>query len=276
MCLHQNTILLLHAAHIEETYKELIALAVCDLENKECMLQRCSNCPGFRLVETMLQEKFEDLNEEISFKQWVSVDRTDLISQSLHVFDYIKLVISKLTALAPHHFISKSQTTYLKNQKENLDKQTALILMDFSENFSFYIQDEAQGYHWTHNSCTVHPVVCYYKNNVGKLITTSFCFLSSELLHDTVMVHLIQCKTINFLKNLIPELKFVEYFSDGCAAQYKNRKCFYNLCLHEKELGVKAAWSFFATSHGKSPCDGIGGTVKRLTAMESLRRPFHN
>ena len=108
-------------------------------------------------------------------------------------------MISKLTALAPHHFISKSQTTYLKNQKENLDKQTALILMDFSENFSFYIQDEAQGYHWTHNSCTVHPVGCYYKNNVGKLITTSLCFLSSELLHDTVMVHLIQCKTIGYI-----------------------------------------------------------------------------
>ena len=35
--MHQNTILLLHAAHIEETYKDLIALVVCDLENKECM-----------------------------------------------------------------------------------------------------------------------------------------------------------------------------------------------------------------------------------------------
>ena len=30
----------------------------------------------------MLQEKFEDLNEKISFKQWVSMDRTDLISFS--------------------------------------------------------------------------------------------------------------------------------------------------------------------------------------------------
>jgi len=29
----------------------------------------------------------------------------------------------------------------------------------------------------------------------------------------------------------------------------------------------------FATSHGKSPCDGIGGTVKRLTAKASLQRP---
>ena len=31
--------------------------------------------------------------------------------------------------------------------------------------------------------------------------------------------------------------------------------------------------TFFATSHGKSTCDGIGGTVKRLTAKASLQRP---
>ena len=28
------------------------------------------------------------------------------------------------------------------------------------------------------------------------------------------------------------------------------------------------------TSHGKSPCDGIGGTVKRLVARASLQRPY--
>ena len=32
----------------------------------------------------------------------------------------------------------------------------------------------------------------------------------------------------------------------------------------------------FATSHSKSPCKGVGGTVKRFTAMKSLRHPFHN
>ena len=29
----------------------------------------------------------------------------------------------------------------------------------------------------------------------------------------------------------------------------------------------------FATSHGKGPCDGIGGTVKRLATRASLQRP---
>ena len=33
-------------------------------------------------------------------------------------------------------------------------------------------------------------------------------------------------------------------------------------------------WNVFATSHGKLPRDGIGGTVKRLTARVSLQCPI--
>ena len=34
--------------------------------------------------------------------------------------------------------------------------------------------------------------------------------------------------------------------------------------------------TFFATSHGKTPCDGIGGTVKQLVTRASLQRPIRN
>jgi len=37
------------------------------------------------------------------------------------------------------------------------------------------------------------------------------------------------------------------------------------------DYSVKAEWNFFATSHGKIPCDGIGGTVMRLAARASLQ-----
>ena len=68
------------------------------------------------------------------------------------------------------------------------------------------------------------------------------------------------------------EPKKIFYFSDGAAAQYKNRKNFANLAYHEEDYGVPAEWHFFATSHGKGPCDGIGGTVKRLATKASLQR----
>ena len=53
----------------------------------------------------------------------------------------------------------------------------------------------------------------------------------------------------------------------------KSYKNFMNLCYHEADLGLKATWSFFATSHGKSPCDGVGGTVKRKITRASMQRP---
>ena len=54
-------------------------------------------------------------------------------------------------------------------------------------------------------------------------------------------------------------------------SQYENCKNLIYLCYHNSDHGLEAEWIFFATSHGKSPCDGIGGTAKRLTAHASLQ-----
>ena len=42
------------------------------------------------------------------------------------------------------------------------------------------------------------------------------------------------------------------------------------------DFGIEASWNFFAKSHGKSPCDDIGGGVKRVTGRASLQRPMEN
>ena len=70
--------------------------------------------------------------------------------------------------------------------------------------------------------------------------------------------------------------KKIFYFSDGCAAQYKNRKNFINLCHHAEDFNVLAEWHFFATSHGKTAADGVAGTLKRMAAKASLQRPNKN
>ena len=46
--------------------------------------------------------------------------------------------------------------------------------------------------------------------------------------------------------------------------------------LSQMDFDVECEWHFFATSHGKSPCDGIGGMVKRTTGGTSLQRPYEN
>ena len=39
---------------------------------------------------------------------------------------------------------------------------------------------------------------------------------------------------------------------------------------------MSAVWNFFATSRGKSACNGLGGTAKRLAARANLHRLLNN
>ena len=46
--------------------------------------------------------------------------------------------------------------------------------------------------------------------------------------------------------------------------------------MYKKEFRIKTEWYFFATSHGKNACNGVGGgTKKRLAATASLQRAIH-
>ena len=123
--------------------------------------------------------------------------------------------------------------------------------MDFAENYSFDIQNEVQGFHWTNKQATVHPVVCYFRGLTGTIEHQSLCFLSEVLDHDVPMVYHIQKQTILYLETKIHSLSNIEYFTDGCTAQYKKFKSLLNLLFHEYDLGVSACWSFHATGHRK-------------------------
>ena len=60
---------------------------------------------------------------------------------------------------------------------------------------------------------------------------------------------------------LLPQVWHVHYFSDGAPSQYKNFKNSANLIHHQDDHQLSGKWHFFATSHGKSPGDGIEGIV---------------
>lgn len=93
--------------------------------------------------------------------------------------------------------------------------------------------------------------------------------------HDTTSVYAFQKKIMPLLKEKFPDLEEIIYLSDGCAGHYKNKKNFKNILLHKNDFGLKAQWHFFPTSHGKGPCDGIGGMIKNRARDASLRQEKH-
>lgn len=104
----------------------------------------------------------------------------------------------------------------------------------------------------------------------------TLCFLSDDLTHDVTAVITFQKHVLNYIKENYPHIKSVEYWSDGCAEQYKNCHNFLFLCQYMKNFGIDVTWRFFATAHGKSACDGVRGLLKRDAAIESLKRVYEN
>ncbi len=109
---------------------------------------------------------------------------------------------------------------------------------DFSDNYSFVLQDAAQGFHWNNSQATLHPFVAYYRKS-SELHHVSYVIISDCLHHDMMAVYLFQRNPIDFLKKKFTSLpRKIFYASDGAAAQYKNRKKFINLCQHEDDFGA--------------------------------------
>lgn len=269
---HQNAKLITAAIPDVSDYKQLLYLIVCDPENRDCMLHSCPDCPGVEILKESLMDRFEETNHEaIKFSQWQKGEcKTNLIPLHLPVEEFVDEACRQFDILREHHFVSKAQANYLNMVKENLNDSNAIILIDFAENYSFIVQDAVQGYHWNNSQATLHPIVIYIKEN-NQLISKSYCVISDHLRHDTNTVHAFMSSVIPLLKQDFPSVNKCLYFSDGAGSQYKNFKNICNLSHHYLDYGLQAEWHFFATSHGKSPCDGIGGTVKRLVARASLQ-----
>lgn len=231
---HQNVKLLIEAAGIDEDYKILCKRMLCEDASRECYLRHCNKCPPQENLSNFLKSKFQnhDENDTIEFSQWVSTDRTQMVKCSSAVDDFVNNLTEQIEKLIPHSYIAKSQSSFLKNMKEHLTVDTVVVLMDFSENYSLTIQDEAQGYHWTCNTCTIHPVMIHLQNDQGEKLTTSLCVISDDLKHDVAMVYETQTVLIKFLKDNFPHVKKIHYYTDCCAAQYKNKYNFLNLCHH--------------------------------------------
>jgi hypothetical protein len=53
-----------------------------------------------------------------------------------------------------------------------------------------------------------------------------------------------------------------DYVTDRARQHFKNNKSMLNLTHHENDFEIPAAWTFFATAHGKGPAEGVGAASK--------------
>lgn len=189
-------------------YQDFFLKITCKNITEKCWIKTCDKCPG---TDGFGSEIVDILNEnnisKVQFKQWQQVDRCMLELVEKETEEFVDELMEKVQDLLPHHFIADQQGSYLKILKEQLMANECIIICDFSENFSFIVQDAVQGFHWANAQCTIHPFAIYFKNKSNEIQFTSYVAISESGKHNHVAVRLFITHCVNFLKAEIPNLK---------------------------------------------------------------------
>lgn len=111
--------------------------------------------------------------------------------------------------------------------------------------------------------------MCYYLEKAvnqesleeeEKLVKHPIIVISNDVQHNAFAVKVFEDKAFKLLRDEGLKINHVDKFSDGAAAQYKGKNTF----LHTSLSDIKTQHHYFETSHGKSPCDGLGAVVKNV------------
>lgn len=137
-----------------KNYKDLTIRMVCQTPTGKCYFGRC-----IHHVLVILVWKFYlkmHLNKMYrTYKQRLQIDNQQVQIETVTnpTEELLDWLFDSLSKLLKH--------SYLWHKKENLPLDQCIVICDFSENYSFVLQDSAQGFHWNNAKATLH--------------TTSFC-----------------------------------------------------------------------------------------------------
>lgn len=247
----------------------LLNFICCDTMNEKCMINNCSNCEynlGYALLPLQYICSSDTIN--IKWRQWQDVNgRPQSIFTESSLTTAIYYLEQQLYAFKIHCYVKRVQERYFDLKKQTLQANEVLLQLDFAENYSLISQDEIQSAHWSHKQVTIFTCVAWLAD-----ATYSFAIISNDLSHSKYSVYAFIKEIVHQLQTKSKNVNKIIIFSDGCAAQFKNRYTLSNLCHMEHDCGVGAEWNFFATSHGKGAVDAVGGLIKRLVWTEIRSR----
>ncbi len=263
-------------------------------DRRTCLCQRHQNMAlklsslkklGLNIVSTSPdrfaeQTTDEQLNEllgglectTVKLAKWVhrndgeDQQRTVLVEVEMPLEEFITEVKSEMKEFRGHVKRIKEQYSALKHIKGNLKEGEVLIQMDFAESYNCTAREAVQNAYFAEPKVSLHPTVVYHNSQ-----HYSYVFVSDSQAHNAQAVLVIISKLMPIIKNeIVNNLKHVIYFTDSPTSQYRNCSIFNAVVNHRQMFGCDAHWNYFEAGHGKGPCDGIGGTAKRL-ADQSVR-----
>ena len=270
---HENYRLLLKPLKVEID-KDFWPSVLCnslDL-NSPCWRGNCNGCRGGLLLSNIIAKKQNSDEQQVNWQIWESVETNT--KKGKEVKRVVKVLKSGcggelkelvMNAWGPYLRHVRTKRIMSNEFQDDLSKENVVIFQ----------VDFAMDYNTQHNSREVQSAI-YGRQNVTIFTAAirhqgtwqSYSILTdSDKYKNTVRV----CMLI-ILKHFISitDIKSVDKFivwSDGPSCEFRNQFCTGKLLYQMSQLmGRISFWKYFAASHGKGVCDGIGGALKARVA----------
>lgn len=122
-----------------KSYHSCLAKIMCNPPSQECWMNECKQCPGVEPLHDALVNQFEDnLVDEVTYKQWITVDRCTMESITKNVEDFVDEFLEMLVKLKTHSFTANMQKECFSEKKENLALGELVINCDCGKLFIYY------------------------------------------------------------------------------------------------------------------------------------------
>ena len=135
-------------------------------------------------------------NEYLTYMVWKKVpveingktkEKMKIVNVKTTKEDFLALMKEVIVEFKDHVERVKNQYNQVKQLKEILPSNHAMVQMDFAEDYKCQSQDEIQSAYWNATQVTLHPTVVYHKEK-NTLEHKSFVFVSDEPAHNASTV----------------------------------------------------------------------------------------
>lgn len=279
-----------------ETEHDLSDLFYCPYDHTsqpkpKCVSGLCEKC-GVKKVRAhyaLIKEKAG--NEELNYNSWKIVreeksvrdgqggkkkkivSSTKLVTTKTTVSSLVDIIVDTTEKLAPHIFRAKWQLKEFATAKQHMAPKSAIMVIDFAQNYACSFQDESQSSHWSQTQVTLHPAVAYVNlaDQEGPYtFIENMAFISPDLKHDAQAVKVFTDKAHDHLFKKYG-ISTILQFSDCCASQYRGKTSFHNIA---KTDSIKLERHYFEASHGKSAADGFSAVLKYSATKAVTNRQY--
>ncbi len=232
---------------------------VWNLDSKQCMSSNCALCKN-KFDQIFLNEIPMNLfNTPSTWYYWEKndADQLEKKKKSGTLNDIVSVLKSILPKFKFHFYVKRNQSKAYNDAKDKACKEeseTAMIQMDFAENFKCIYQDEVASAHWKSSSVTLYTVMIWFRDQ-----SVSMVIASDNLNHDKSTVVPYSFTVFKHVQELFgQQVKSLTVWTDGPSSQFKNKFIFNYIGQNvpQRFPDYRIEWNSSATSHGKGAVEG--------------------